>query len=371
MNAELQGRVQRLLKARIAQGHEQGLQVAAYHRGKLVLDAWAGTADARTGRPVDAETLFLSFSCSKGVTHTLIHQLVEAGKLDYDAPLADLWPEFGVRGKAQISLRQLLTHSAGLPQLSQRIDFATLGRPQAMNARMVNLKPLWRPGQRSGYHAITQGIILAEIAKRATGQPFARLVQEQIALPLGIPDFFFGLPEAERARLAWIDGAPPPWVPLRPRRLIHRAIPATLDPGPKWNVPAATRAVLPASNLVTSARSLARHYAALCPGGVDGVVLLPPQRLRQATARQTGQPDVVLFGRLVNKALGYRLGSVDTALGPRLSVFGHPGAGGSVAFADPEQQFSFALLKNRMSWLGPDDTDVQVARLVRETLGLS
>ncbi|HVA88709.1 MAG TPA: serine hydrolase domain-containing protein, partial [Chloroflexota bacterium] len=113
---ELQGRVQALLEELVDSGAERGLQVAIYHGEQLVVDAWAGVADPATGRPVDGDTLFTVFSTTKGIVATLIHILVERGLLDYDAPIARYWPEFGAHGKEGITVRHALTHTAGIPQ---------------------------------------------------------------------------------------------------------------------------------------------------------------------------------------------------------------------------------------------------------------
>jgi len=115
--ADVQTQVQTLLDDLVGRGVERGIQVAAYLDGRMVVDAWAGVADPATGRPVDGETLFTVFSCTKGVTATAIHQLADRGALDYDAPVASYWPEFGTHGKERITLRHVLSHTAGVPQM--------------------------------------------------------------------------------------------------------------------------------------------------------------------------------------------------------------------------------------------------------------
>lgn len=364
-----QERVQQLADRLTRDGEETGLQIAAYHNGQLVVDVCAGVADPASGAPVDKHTLFMAFSASKGVTATVIHQLVEAGKLEYDTPVARYWPEFGARGKAGITVRHVLCHQAGIPQAPRGITPATLGDPEAMARAVAQLRPLWKPGSQTGYHGLTFGVILGELARRADGRPFAQIVQENICQPLGIDDLFFGIPAALEPRVATIHGARVPWWFMPPFMLIKRMAPAPVEPGSVWNHSAIRRGVIPAGNMICSARALARHYAALC-GEVDGVRLLPPERVTIATALQTNAPDRIFFGGRIAKALGYWIGGADSFFGPRPAVFGHTGAGGSIAFADLEHNFSLALLKNRMTWRGPDDTDQKVTQITREALGL-
>ena len=130
----------------IGRGIEQGLQVAAYLDGQLVVDTWAGVADATTGRPVDGETLFLVFSTTKGVTATVIHLLAERGLLEYDVPVARYWPEFGVNGKQAITVRQVLAHTAGVPQVPDGFERTDFGDWDRACRAVAELTPLWQPG---------------------------------------------------------------------------------------------------------------------------------------------------------------------------------------------------------------------------------
>ena len=154
---DLNARVKEALEALIASGAESGLQVAAWHRGEQVVDAWAGLADAETGRPVDGDTLFTSFSCTKGVTATAIHLLVERGALAYDEPVAAHWPEFARRGKQGVTIRHALTHRAGTPQMPEGVTPALMADWEYMCGAIAALEPLWEPGARTGYHAYTFG----------------------------------------------------------------------------------------------------------------------------------------------------------------------------------------------------------------------
>jgi CubicO group peptidase (beta-lactamase class C family) len=370
INEQAQVKVQSLLDELVSSELETGVQVAAYLEGKLVVDAWSGVAKPETGEAVNGDTLFLTFSCSKAVTATVIHQLAEAGKLDYDTPVAHYWPEFGTKGKEAITVRHVLTHEAGIPQLPRRITMEQLCDWQRMVHIVENLKPIWTPGTKTGYHGITYGVILGELAQRVDGRPFAQIVQQDVCQPLGVDDLFFGVPRSVESRIATLGGKGVPWAILPPIFLVHRIAPAGVQPNPKWNREDVWRAVIPAGNMITTARALARHYAALCGDGVHGVRLLSPERVRIASALQTDGPDQVFFGQKIHKALGYWLGGdSNEAFGARQTVFGHTGSGGMVGFADPEYKFAFAILKNQMTWRDKD-SDFKVAHAVREALGI-
>ena len=371
--ADVNGRVTAALEELIASGVESGLQVAAWHRGRQVVDAWAGLADVETGRPVDGDTLFTSFSCTKGVTATAIHMLVERGVLAYDEPVAAHWPEFARRGKQGITIRHVLTHRAGVPQMPEGTTPALMADWEHMCGAIAALEPLWEPGTRTGYHAYTFGWILGEVIRRADGRSINRFTQEEICAPLGLDGIHLGVSGADEARVArLVDGpradAPPP----PPDALILRAIPPAVGIlAAPYNEPAVRRAALPAHGGLMSARALARLYAALGNGGeLDGARLLPEERVRTATRTQTEELDLVIQ-QPVRKALGYLQSGPISAMGPRASAFGHPGAGGAIGFADPEREFAFALTKSSLTAGAEPGTSAAevIGALVRRELG--
>lgn len=352
-----QARVRSVLDDLAGRDVERGLQVAAYLDGELVIDARAGLADASTGRPVAGETLFCVFSCTKGITATVIHLLAERGQLVYEAPVATCWPEFGAHGKGSITVRQVLAHTAGVPQVPDSLSVEDMCDWDRTCRAVADLSPLWEPG----YHAVTYGWILGEVAR------------EEICRPLGSGSLFVGIPAEVEPRVATLETGPPlEGVPVLPGdHLSWRAFPARIQPLGDWaNRPDVRRAVPPAANGIMNARSLARHYAALI-GEVDGSRLLPAARVRAATALQTEADDLV-GGPGFRRALGYELGGGEhSAFRSRASAFGHGGAGGSVGFADPEFGFAFALAKTRMVSAPPgEDAASIVAREARSALGI-
>jgi CubicO group peptidase (beta-lactamase class C family) len=212
-----------------------------------------------------------------------------------------------------------------------------------MCSRVADLAPLWTPGTRIEYHALTYGWILGEVARRVDGRNFARLLREEITQPLGTEGIFVGIPDEAESRVARLEEhnpAPPP-----PDDGTPQSVPSSLGPIFAWmNRPDVRRACIPASNGVMSALAIARHYAALLPGGVDGIQLLPDERIRLATEPQKPEhPENADYPK--NWGLGYAIGGEGSLFGgPR--AFGHGGYGDSTGFADPEAGMAVGLTKN-------------------------
>jgi CubicO group peptidase (beta-lactamase class C family) len=372
MADDVAARVHALLDEMIETGPEVGLQVAAYHRGELVVDAWAGVADVETRRPVDGDTVFVTFSVSKGVTATIAHLLAERGQLDYDAPIADVWPAFAAHGKERVTARHALAHQAGLAHLPIDLRPEDVIDWDRMCTILEDSTPAWEPGTKTGYHALTFGWLVGELIHRADGRPIERILGEDVCAPLGIDSLWFGMPESAAARLARLEFEPVPAVPpdapppTPEDYYAALAVPPGIAPlGELANHPAFPRAVVPAAGGVANARSLARLYTSLIGDGVDGQRLLSRERVATATTLQTDAEDVVVRAAWP-KAMGYFLGcepAVQTAVCS--SAFGHTGAGGFTAYADPEHDLAFALCKTHML-SGIDDVTDPARRFERE-----
>ena len=205
MIGDAQRRVQAVIEEFIERGVERGLQVAAYLDGELIVDAWAGVADGNNGRPVDGETLFTVFSCTKGVAATLVHILADRGKIDYDTPVAQYWPAFGGHGKEQITVRHVLSHMSGIPHLPDGLKAADLCDWDGVCQAIAALSPLWEPGTRPAYSSFAWGWIVGEIVRCVDGRPIAQVVQEEICRPLGIDSLFFGIPNEAEPRVALLE----------------------------------------------------------------------------------------------------------------------------------------------------------------------
>jgi CubicO group peptidase (beta-lactamase class C family) len=335
---------------------EVGAACCVYWQGRSVVDIWGGLADRDAGREWQRDTAALVFSSTKGVTAALVHRLAQDGQLELDAPVARYWPEFGVNGKQAITVRHVLSHRAGVPAVEGDLTLADVYAWHPVCAAIAEQAPIWEPGTAHGYHARTFGWILGEVVRRVTGATVGQLLAKEAALPLGL-ELWIGLPEEIEPRVATNYTAPEPADPqaralreqfMGPDTLLGRALegPSGVLPyGPIWNTRALHAAELPSSNGIATARGLARFYAALI-GEVDGVRLLSPETVAAATALRSEGPDRVILVP-TRFASGF-------ALPPMLSLdapdtaFGHPGAGGSLGFADPASGLAFGYVMNQM-----------------------
>ncbi|MFJ6519296.1 serine hydrolase domain-containing protein [Streptomyces filamentosus] len=355
--------VREAFAANFEQHGDIGAAVCVYWHGRPVVDLWGGVADPETGSPWTRDTLQLVYSATKGATATAAHMLVERGMLDLDAPVATYWPEFATNGKAEIPVRWLLSHQAGLVALDKPLPLAKALAWDPMAAALAAQRPQWTPGTAHGYHGRTWGWLVGEVIRRVSGRSPGRFFAEEIAGPLGL-DFFIGLPASERVRVSRmvyqrpavdLTTVPAEAVPeeLReqvaawrdPHSLSNRAFAVTEPAAIDFDSPEVQAAELPSSNGIGTAQALARMYAALI-GEVDGVRLLTPQTLATAAEEQAaGQDRVLMFPSRFST--GYMLPTEDNPMtGP--NALGHTGRGGSLAFADPEHGISFGYVMNHI-----------------------
>jgi CubicO group peptidase (beta-lactamase class C family) len=348
---------------------EVGAAVAVMLTGRPVVDLWGGAADAARTRAWERDTIVHVFSTTKGLTALCAHMLADRALLDLDAPVADHWPEFAAAGKATITMRHVLSHRAGLPAIRRSLPPEAIFDWGTMTAALAAETPWWEPGTRHGYHLVTYGWLVGEVVRRVSGKSLGTFFRDEVAAPLRL-DCHIGLAPVHDARTAeTIAGGPPgPDDPL---------LRALADPGslflkalsnPPWtpesvNTRAWRAAEIPAVNAHTNARAVARLYGVLASGGaLDGVRLLGRETLLRAVEEQCSGPDVVtgLPGRL---ALGFGLALPEWPLGPAPRAFGHPGAGGSVGFADPDAALGFAYTPNQMG-AGFDLRDPRTVALI-------
>lgn len=335
-------------------GPELGAACAVYVDGTEVVNLWAGTADQATGRPWDDRTVAMVASTTKGATAVCAAILVERGVLDVDRPVADYWPEFARAGKADIPVRMLLNHQAGLPVVDATLTVEDILAGGPVVEALAAQAPVWPPGTRHGYHAMTYGWLVGEVVRRISGRSLGRFFAEEVAAPLGL-SFWIGIPEEHLDRIAPVFIPPeddPDGPAAEPLDLDSLALRATTMNGVlnvldgdevfdrRWHM-----AEIPAGNGIADARSIARLYAA-CVGTVDGVRLLGDDTVRRVGAEQSRGIDA-LIGAETRFGLGFWL-PIDEQplLGP--SSFGHPGAGGSIGFADLDARVGFGYVPNRM-----------------------
>jgi CubicO group peptidase (beta-lactamase class C family) len=357
--------VREVFAAGFRTGKEVGAALAVMHDGRLVVDLWAGSADQARTLPWQRDTIVNVYSCTKAMAALCAHQLVERGRLDLDAPVADYWPEFAQAGKARLPVRWLLSHRAGLAAVREILPMEALYDWSAMTAALAAEAPWWEPGTAHGYHAVTFGWLVGEVVRRIDGRSLGTYFRDEIARPLGL-DFHIGLADVEHDRVGELTdlgmGDPEELgaevlglahvILADPTSLAARAFtnPPSMALGvnnPEWR-----RAEIPGANGHAGARDLARVYGALARGGdLDGVHVLDPASIARLSTEQSFGPDLVL--QVVTRfGLGVMLPQErrDARFGPSPRAFGHPGAGGALGFADPDGKIGFGYTPNR---LGP------------------
>lgn len=369
--------VQELLDAQVDAGRQIGVQVAAYLHGEPIIDVAVGTLGPDDDRPVGKDSLFLSFSSTKGPSAVVIHQLADRGIISFDAPVAEYWPEFAQHGKGAITVAQAMSHQAGLHAMPPDFRPGHLTDWDAALDRVAAGTPAWEPGTTNAYHAVTYGWLVGGIVRGATGRHFSEVVRTEVAKPLGIGDeFFVGIPDepgvldrvATLAIVAAGEG-----LPIPEESSFYEAMPKAM--WPHFNDLEFRTACMPGANGHFSARALARMYGALANGGtIDGVSLVSPEQIVCMQTLRTDLPDRVL-GRSIRRTTGFTLGGLGPDLnanlvhgpqGPRETSFGHSGAGGSVGFADPEIGLGVAVTLNKMAYPNPGEgVTLEICDLIR------
>lgn len=369
--------VQTLVDTQVGEGRQIGCQVAAYIHGDKIIEVSAGTMGPDDGRPVRHDSLFLSFSCTKGPSSLVVHQLADRGVVDYDAPVATYWPEFAANGKGGITVAQAMSHQAGLHALPSPISRTHLADWDAGLDWVANATPAWEPGTGVGYHAVTFGWIVGGIVRGATGRHMTDVMRTEIAEPLGVAnEFFLGIPDTPDVvtRLTTLEiVAAGDGLPIPEDSMFYEAMPKSM--WPYFNEMAMRTACMPGANGHFTARALARMYGALANcGRVDGVELVSQDAIAQMQILRTAEADRVL-GRSIRRGAGFTFGGlspnlagslVPGPLGPNTGAFGHSGAGGSVGFADPATGLGVAVTLNKMAYPLPGEGVTQeICDLVR------
>jgi CubicO group peptidase (beta-lactamase class C family) len=367
-----------------------GAALCVYYQGKPVVDLWGGVRDEE-GRPWERDTMCVSYSTTKGVISTALHVLADRGLVDYDAPVARYWPEFAQAGKSAITLRDVLSHRAGLFNIRDLIDDARQMLDfDHMAAVLAAAEPRPVPPGATAYHALTYGYLVGEVIRRVSGLPICEFIAKELAAPLGLDGLYIGAPVSELPRAARLLGSvarQPPEVReayklsrsyrgqllfLSTLQRLLRIVGHPVDferggsalmpkgiSGLDFSSDEVLAACIPAANGLFTARSLARLYAVLAHGGeLDGVRLLSRRTVERATEIQSrGFDQVTVFP--MHWRLGYH--RVGSTRGGTRHGFGHFGWGGSGAWGDPTRNLSVGFLVNTGS--GTPIGDLRILRL--------
>jgi CubicO group peptidase (beta-lactamase class C family) len=336
---------------------ETGASISIALDGRMVVDLWGGWADKARTRPWTRDTIVNVYSTTKGLTAICAHRLAAEGRLDLDAPVANYWPEFAANGKQRIAVRALLNHRAGLPAIRKPLVPEDLYDWQTMTDALAAEEAWWEPGTKHGYHALTFGYLVGEVIRRITGKSVGSYFRDEIVTPLKI-DAHIGLEARDDGRVAEMIGAPPPApgefnlfaeAAKHPESVTAKTFmnPLVLSMA-KVNSREWRGAEIPAANGHTNGRALARLYGAMARGGeVDGVRVVEAREISACHTEESRGLDAVLLIP-TRFSTGFMLSQPGEEMGPSARAFGHPGAGGSLGFADPDAKIGFGYAMNRM-----------------------
>ena len=355
---ELRERLKPLFLENFEKFGELGAAVSVWQGGKPVVDLTGGFCDARHEKPWKSDTLVLVWSATKGIGSACALHVLQEYRINIDRRVAEFWPEFAQAGKKEITLAQLLSHQAGLCALDARVDILDYG---AVIRALEIQKPLWPPGSAHGYHARTFGFLLDELVRRIAGKTLSQYWREAFGKPLNL-DFWIGLPEEENARVATVyaakSGNPPK--PKKfysdlttPGTLARKTFtsPCGLNSVSGMNTPAIRAPAIVSFGGIGSASALAKFYSMLANGGkLDGQTFFLEKTIAWMTTVLADGMDRV-FQIPTAFSAGFMKDPRNAKrrlFGPSANAFGHPGAGGSHAFADHENRISFAYVMNQM-----------------------
>jgi CubicO group peptidase (beta-lactamase class C family) len=330
-------------------GLDVGASLCVEHEGQIVVDLSGGYQDMERSVPWQPETLITVFSATKGIAAIAFARLIEAQLISYEQPVREIWPELEA-AQEQLTIGDLLAHRAGLAGFADTVAVSDLYDWQGIIDRLTVQTPLWQPGSAAGYHVVTWGYLMGEVVRRVAGITLSELIRDDVSSRLDA-DFFLGLPESEDNRVAPLISANRAQLPAEPGTdggstgPWHKQIlenPVIRPYGDAFSTPW-RRAEIAASNGHASARGIARIYGAL----LNGETLLRPESLSALLkTRVDGEPDLVL-NQPIRRGAGIILNSFEM-LGPQHESFGHPGAGGSIGFADPVNKLAVGYVMNQM-----------------------
>lgn len=366
-----------------AEHNEVGAAVAVFVAGEQVVDLWGGYQDAQRTTPWGEDTIVNIWSIGKGVAALCLLRLVERGLVDLDAPVARYWPEFAQGGKADVSVRLLMSHQSGLPAIGKPLPPGyNLTNWDGMCAELAAQEPWWEPGTRFGYHTNTYGFLVGEIVRRVDGRSIDRFLGDELAVPLGI-DFFFGFgPEHDRRVAEWLpyerspdEATERPWLERDPATLsgveLARVLAYRNPPGGMGvNTREWRASVYPSTSGHASAQAVATIFGGLANGGeMKGYHVLSEELIEEALTIHADGEDAVL-GRPNRFGLGFQLTIPGVRpLGPGKRSFGHYGNGGVLGFADPDGTVGFGYVCNRSGRSWRDPRNIALIDAVYESLG--
>lgn len=347
-----------------------GACFAATLEGEFVVDLWGGYQDSAASEPWKEDTIINVYSTTKTMTFLCALLLADRGALNFEAPVAEYWPEFAVNGKGNVRVRHLLSHSAGLPGFSRPLATDELYDWDLCCNDLAAQESWWEPGTQSGYHAITQGYLIGEVVRRITGKSLGTFFREEVAAPLEA-DFQIGLDPADFPRVAELIEAvePAPLLEMDPASIPGRVFSGMDSTVDAVNSSAWRQAEIPAANGHGNARSVVRAQTPMANGGgAFGVTLLSAAGCAVALEPQTDGVDLVL-GLPIRFAMGYALPTEAIPISPNPNTLWWGGAGGSTIVVDTDQRLCFSYVMNQMdNYIVGDPRGMSLATAVYESI---
>ncbi len=373
--------VERIWQAAVAlyrTGVHPALQLCVRRRGEIVLHRAIGHAAGNEPQaapdalriPCTTQTPFNIFSASKAITAMVIHKLDEERLLHLEDPVCEFIPEFARHGKHRVTIRHLLSHRAGIPNLPpDALDLDLLGNPERIVGILADAKLRSRPGRLLAYHAVSGGFVLGEIVRRVTGSDLRNVLEDRVSRPLGLRWLSYGVAPADVSQVA-VNAFTGPPVPPPLTRILKNALGTTLRHAVEIsNDPRFLTSIVPSANVVTTAEELSAFYQCLLDGGAfGGVRVFEPRTVRHATAEQNHWELDFTLGVPIRYGLGFMLGGTPASLfgADNPQAFGHLGLSNVISWADPERDLTVALLNS-----GKPIVSTHVIRLVELMLAIS
>ncbi len=365
----------KIFEKSLEDGFELGGAICLEVKGEKVLDLWGGHKDQDRTEAWEENTIVNVYSTTKGIAAICLLQLIEKGLIDIEKPVSNYWPEFSQNGKEDIPVKYLFCHKSGLCGVKEPLEAGAFSDWDLICNQLAKQEPLWEPGSAHGYHAITYGHLVGELLKRVDGRTIGTYFKEEIAEPLDL-DFWIGLPDSEFDRVSDIYPSKPssfqflfPLLAKLPKFLLPGPTkflvdfgdtskpvgaafnnpPIVSNNGMEANTKKWRNAEIPAANGHGTARSIAKLYGVLANGGsLDDLYILSPDTIEMGRTTQADGKDLVLGGMHTRFGLGFMLGTENISMGPNPDAFGHGGAGGSLGFADPDNNISLGFVMNQM-----------------------
>ena len=357
----LREKVEQIFKLNFNEREEIGASVSVWIDGKEIISLAQGYCEKERIRLWDETTLVPVWSATKGLASACVLKILDQKCISLDTPVVEIWPEFGKSGKEKINFKDVLTHGAGIPALEEKVSVFNYN--EVIKAIEMQV-PLWEIGSGHGYHPRTFGFLLDEFVRRLEGISLGRYFNETFAVPMGL-EFWIGLPQEYHPRVAKLypgkmsdsNGEEAFYKAFMDSESLTRKAfgsPAGLDGVSGMNSTDSWSAGWPAMGGIGTARALAKFYSMLANGGEYNGKRFVSRRILSLMEESlvSGEDKVLCLGNAFSA--GFMKGRNDLnrrrIFGNSIHAFGHPGAGGSHAFADPENRIAFAYTMNQMNY---------------------